>query len=189
MAYSRQDNGFFVADRTITLHFNHFFANRGRCNNFCVDKFPKHLWKGTMQRFLNQFWGSRSAPFKVLLALALLVMTSMQFAAYGQNSMDVFQPATSVEVSTGGHSHMNGGHHASKPDTSIDEAAHAAEKHSGKHPSADADCDVHCSPLAAFASGYYQPMAMPKRSFEALLHPVLTSSASDRQARPPKHLI
>lgn len=189
MVCSRQDNGFFTADWTITLHFDHFFANRGQCNNFCVDKFYEPLWKDMMQRFLNQFWGSRSAPFKVLLALALLVMTSMQFAAYGQNSMDLFQPAASAEVSTGGHSHMNGGHHVSEPDTSIAETAHTAEKHSGKHPSADADCDVHCSPLAAFASGYDRPMAMPKRSFEALLHPVLTSSASDRQARPPKHLI
>lgn len=189
MADSRQDKGLFIAEWAFPLHFNHFFASRGHCNNFCVDKFHEHLWKDIMKRFLNQFWGSRSVPFKVLLAFALLVMTSMQFAAYGQNSMEIFQPAASAEVSTHGHSHMNGGHHASEPDTSIDEAAHTAEKHSGKHPSADADCDVHCSPLAAFASGYYQPMAMPKRSFEALLHPVLTSSASDRQARPPKHLI
>jgi len=139
-----------------------------------------------MIRFVHQLLGSRAAPFKVLLALALVVMTSMQFAAYAQNSMDVFQSSKTSEMSVGGHSHMNGEHVA---DTGVSSADLSVGKHSAKHPAADTDCEVHCSPLAAFFTSYYQPLLMPKRSFEPVLHPVLTSRASYEQARPPKHLI
>jgi hypothetical protein len=159
------------------------------CSNFYVDNFCEHLWKDIMKRFVRHCWGSRSAPFKLLLAIALLVMTSMQFAAYAQNSMDILQTYGSAETQMGGHSHEGGHHSSDAAETTVSKSDLTAEKHSGQHPSVDTDCEVHCSPLAAFAASYYQPMIMPKRSFEPVLHPVLTSRASDRQARPPKNLI
>ena len=142
-----------------------------------------------MERFVYQFWGSGSAPFKVLLALALLVMTSMQFAAYAQSSMDIFQTYSSAETRMGGHSHEGGHHSADVDEPAVSKSGLSVEKHSPKHPSADTDCEVHCSPLAAFAPSYFQPMLQPKRSFEPVLHRVLTSSAYDEQSRPPKRLI
>ncbi|UXN58435.1 hypothetical protein [Phyllobacterium zundukense] len=142
-----------------------------------------------MKRFLNQLLGSRSASFKVLLALALVVMTSMQFAAYAQNSMDILQTFGSAETAMGGHSHEGGHHSSDAAETADSKPGLSAEKHSPKQLSADTDCEVHCSPLAAFAPSYFEPMLLPKRSFEPVLHRVLTSSAYDRQARPPKHLI
>jgi hypothetical protein len=175
--------------RRLPFHFDHFFANRGQCNKFCVDKLREHLWKGIMKRFLNQLLGSRSASFKVLLALALVVMTSMQFAAYAQNSMDILQTFGSAETRMGGHSHEGGHHSSDAAETADSKPGLSAEKHSPKQLSADTDCEVHCSPLAAFAPSYFEPMLLPKRSFEPVLHRVLTSSAYDRQARPPKHLI
>jgi hypothetical protein len=142
-----------------------------------------------MKRFVHHFWGSSSAPFKVLLALAFLVMTSMQFAAYAQNSMEIFHTYDSAQTRMDGHSH-EGGHHSSHAHKAgVSKSGLSAEKHSSKHPSVDTDCEVHCSPLAAFASSYFQAMLQPKRSFEPVLHRVLTSSAYGQQARPPKHLI
>ncbi|CAN7517985.1 hypothetical protein LJR231_003702 [Phyllobacterium sp. LjRoot231] len=141
-----------------------------------------------MKRFVHQFLGSRAAPFKVLLALALVVMPSMQFAAYAQNSMDVFQSVSTSEMSDVGHSHMNG-EHVTDTDTALSDVDLPVGKHSAKHPAADTDCEVHCSPLAAFFTTYYRPLIMPKRNFEPVLHPVLTSKASYEQPRPPKHLI
>ncbi len=142
-----------------------------------------------VKRFVHHFWGSGSAPFRVLLALALLVMTSMQFAAYAQNSMDILQTYDSAKTRMGGHSHEDGHHSSDAAETAVSKSGLSAEKHSPKHPSVDTDCEVHCSPLAAFAPSYFQPMLQPKRSFEPVLDRVLTSSAYDRQARPPKHLI
>ena len=144
-----------------------------------------------MKTFVHQFWGSRSAPFKVLLAVALLVMTSMQFAAYARNSMEILQTFDSGETLVGGHLHDGGGHHSSDADETAADAIFdlSAEKHSPKHLSADTDCEVYCSPLAAFAPTYFEPMLQPKRSFEPVLYRVLTSSAYDKRSRPPKHLI
>lgn len=167
--------------------FDHNLSARLHCSNFCVDNFCEYLWKDIMGRFVHQFWGSGSAPFKVLLALALLVMTSMQFAAYARNSMQIFQTYDSAQTRMGGHSH-EGGEHASD-EAGVSKSGLSAEKHSPKHPSVDTDCEVHCSPLAAFAPSYFQPMLQPKRSFEPVLHRVLTSSAYDKQSRPPKRLI
>jgi hypothetical protein len=171
-----------------SVTFDHNFGPKLHCNIFCVDNFDEHLWKDTMKRFVHHVWGSGSAPFKVLLALALLVMTSMQFTAYAQNSMDVFQSISTSEIYGVGHSHMNG-EHVTDTDTALSDTDLSVGKHSAKHPAADTDCEVHCSPLAAFAPSYFQPLLQPKRSFEPVLHRVLTSSAYDRQARPPKHLI
>ncbi len=169
--------------------FDHNLGMRLPCSNFCIDNFCEHLWKDMMKRFMHRFWGSGSAPFKVLLALALLVMTSMQFAAYAQNSAEILQTYSSVQTRVGGHSHEGGHHSADVDEPAVSKSGLAVEKHSPEHPSADMDCEVYCSPLAAFAPSYFQPMLQSKRSFEPVLHRVLTSSAYDDQSRPPKHLI
>ncbi|MBB3234472.1 hypothetical protein [Phyllobacterium endophyticum] len=142
-----------------------------------------------MQRFIIHFLGSRSAPFKVLLALTLLIMTSMQFAAYAQNSADILQAYSSDQTRMDGHSHAVGHHFADIDEPAVSKSGLSVEKHSPNHPSADTDCEVYCSPLAASAQSYFRPLLQPKRSFEPVSHRVLTSSAYDDQSRPPKHLI
>ncbi len=169
--------------------FDHNLSVRLHFSYFCVDNYCEHLWKSIMERFVQQFGGSGSAPFKVLLALALLIMTSMQFAASAQNSTDILQTYSSAQTRMGGHSHEGGHHSADVDEPAVSKSGLAVEKHSPEHPSADMDCEVYCSPLAAFAPSYFEPMLLPKRSFEPVLHRVLTSSAYDDQSRPPKRLI
>jgi hypothetical protein len=164
--------------------FNHIFGREVRCSKFRVDNFCEHLWKGVMEKFLHRFWGSRSAPFKVLLAFAVLVMTSMQFAAYAQNSMEILETFENSAPRTAVHAHQTE-HQSAASQTDVHTDKHAGKK----HPSADTDCEVHCSPLAAFVADDYQALVLPMRSFEPVLHRVLTSSTYDKQARPPKHLI
>jgi hypothetical protein len=120
------------------------------------------------------------------MALALLVMTTMQVGAYAHA---FFKSPSVAERQLERHLH-----HADH--ASIDAEKVLAfgsdiplDKHSGKHASVDADCAVHCAPLTALISVHVQIMAIPSHHFEPVSQRVLISNVQDSQARPPKHLI
>jgi hypothetical protein len=60
---------------------------------------------------MRQFWGSSSKPFKVLMALALLVLTTMQVGAYAQNGTAFFKSPSVAERQL--ESHLHHANHAS----------------------------------------------------------------------------
>jgi hypothetical protein len=138
---------------------------------------------------MRQFWGSSSKPFKVLMALALLVMTTMQVGAYAQNGTAFFKSPSVAERQLESHLH-HANHASANTDTVVASASDIPlDKHSGKHASVDADCAVHCAPLTALISVHVQIMAIPSHHFESVAQRVLISNVQDSQARPPKHMI
>ena len=142
-----------------------------------------------MSAFMRQFRGSRSIPLKVLIVLALVVMTMMKLGAISDIGSNVFKSPDVAAVQLDHHSH-DAGHTAMDAGTmTVSNYDLTAHKQSGKHQSDNTECTVHCSPLAALASVYVQIMGLPSRNFEPVPHRVLASNVHENQTRPPKHLI